>query len=585
MIFRKLQRPSTFLKYLLSYILIFTVLMAAFFLILRNQLTNVYSSQQTERIQNQMVTISAQLNDEFYFLKQIDSLITGNADIVNSNYKDNVRYSTLIFNELEKLDIASKLVSGMVFHSHFNNQTVPVRRMVSYQDGVFGITNVTTMQTIYFDSAPWLNGSAGQLIWLDDGSQQHLLYFPPNSSLAKYIYFYFLDTSVLQNQIRGLASDEVPGVAILDGSGNFITQIGMAAFADDPALTQPEPGIRTLQDGSSLFLSGPLHSDFYLAAVVSADYLPQQVNRAFLGSSAGLLALSVLGIVLVHVAMGFTYRPLQRLVQSLGHEPQENRRYLEFLSKNYSELNSQKRQLEQTLAEYRESLALYRAKEITSRDYPHEELDTLSHLLEENHFAEAGALLEGLLIRFGQGAEQDYFLGCILLDCLTLINNSMSKAHIDFDSYSQVFSEAVLQCRNIPETKNFDTLSGLIHELLFFYEKQTTNRLVHITPLRQIVEENFCDPTFSVSVIANAYHVSDSRMSTLFKEEMGIGFTDFVWQLRLKKAQALLRTTELPVDEISLQIGYLTPNSFRRKFKQETGLTPSQYREMQAEEN
>ena len=244
MIFRKLQRPSTFFKYLLSYILIFTVLMGAFFLILRNQLTNVYSSQQSERIQNQMVTISAQLNDEFYFLKQIDSLITGNADIVNSNYKDNIRYSTLIYEELKKLDSASKLVSGIVFHSHFSNQTVPVRRMVSYQDGVFGITNTTIMQTLYFDPEPWLNGSAGQLIWLDDGSQQHLLYFPPNSSFAKYIYFYFLDTAVLQNQIRGLVSDEVPGVAILDGSGNLITQIGMADFADDPALTQPKPGIR-----------------------------------------------------------------------------------------------------------------------------------------------------------------------------------------------------------------------------------------------------------------------------------------------------------------------------------------------------
>ena len=41
--------------------------------------------------------------------------------------------------------------------------------------------------------------------------------------------------------------------------------------------TMSAAGIRTLQDGSSLFLSGPLHSNFYLAAVVSADYLPQQV--------------------------------------------------------------------------------------------------------------------------------------------------------------------------------------------------------------------------------------------------------------------------------------------------------------------
>ena len=82
--------------------------------------------------------------------------------------------------------------------------------------------------------------------------------------------------------------------------------------------------------------------------------------------------------------------------------------------------------------------------------------------------------------------------------------------------------------------------------------------------------------------VDNAYHVSPSRMSTLFKGEMGIGFTDCIWKLRLEKAQKLLLTTELSVEEISLLVGYLAHSSFGRKFKQETGMTPSQYREQNA---
>ena len=117
-----------------------------------------------------------------------------------------------------------------------------------------------------------------------------------------------------------------------------------------------------------------------------------------------------------------------------------------------------------------------------------------------------------------------------------------------------------------------------MNELLFFYEKETMDRLLHITPLRQMLESNFCDPNFSVAEIAEAYHVSPSRMSTLFKKEMGVGFAEYIWKMRLEKAQELLTSTELPVDEIILQIGYFSPNSFRRKFKQETGMTPSQYR-------
>lgn len=46
----------------------------------------------------------------------------------------------------------------------------------------------------------------------------------------------------------------------------------------------------------------------------------------------------------------------------------------------------------------------------------------------------------------------------------------------------------------------------------------------------------------------------------------------------MKKAEELLSETDMNIDQISIQVGYLNTSSFRRKFKQETGLTPSQYR-------
>lgn len=49
----------------------------------------------------------------------------------------------------------------------------------------------------------------------------------------------------------------------------------------------------------------------------------------------------------------------------------------------------------------------------------------------------------------------------------------------------------------------------------------------------------------------------------------------------LRNSKQLLLSTDMPIDEISTMIGYYTPNSFRRKFKQETGFTPSQFRETQ----
>ena len=67
-------------------------------------------------------------------------------------------------------------------------------------------------------------------------------------------------------------------------------------------------------------------------------------------------------------------------------------------------------------------------------------------------------------------------------------------------------------------------------------------------------------------------------MSYLFKKEIGENFSDYVRALRLEKARALLLTTDMAIDDISLAVGYVNTSSFRRKFKQTTGMTPSKLR-------
>ena len=46
----------------------------------------------------------------------------------------------------------------------------------------------------------------------------------------------------------------------------------------------------------------------------------------------------------------------------------------------------------------------------------------------------------------------------------------------------------------------------------------------------------------------------------------------------IEKAKELLLTTDMSIDDISIAVGYYNTSSFRRKFKQETGVSPSQFR-------
>ena len=101
-----------------------------------------------------------------------------------------------------------------------------------------------------------------------------------------------------------------------------------------------------------------------------------------------------------------------------------------------------------------------------------------------------------------------------------------------------------------------------------------------LTPAQviQLMENNYSDPDCSIALLADKCQVSIAYMSYLLKKELNQNFSDYLWSLRLKKAKELLKNPELSIDEISVAVGYLNSTSFRRKFKQETGLTPSRFR-------
>lgn len=73
-------------------------------------------------------------------------------------------------------------------------------------------------------------------------------------------------------------------------------------------------------------------------------------------------------------------------------------------------------------------------------------------------------------------------------------------------------------------------------------------------------------------------HVNPTYLSTLFKQEMQIAFSAYLNQVRLKQAELLLKTTNLPVTEICINCGFSSPSYFTKLFKSEYGITPKEYR-------
>ena len=95
---------------------------------------------------------------------------------------------------------------------------------------------------------------------------------------------------------------------------------------------------------------------------------------------------------------------------------------------------------------------------------------------------------------------------------------------------------------------------------------------------RAYLAQNFSDPNLMLQDAADEVHLSQSHFSTVFAQETGLTFTQYLTALRIGKAKELLETTEMRSSQIATEVGYNDPHYFSYLFKKNTGMTPGEYR-------
>ena len=92
------------------------------------------------------------------------------------------------------------------------------------------------------------------------------------------------------------------------------------------------------------------------------------------------------------------------------------------------------------------------------------------------------------------------------------------------------------------------------------------------------LSQHFTDPNLMLQDVARAVSMSNSRFSTVFAQQSGKTFTEYLTGLRLNRAKELLRDTEMKSAEIALEVGYSDAHYFSYLFRKNLGITPSEYR-------
>ena len=92
------------------------------------------------------------------------------------------------------------------------------------------------------------------------------------------------------------------------------------------------------------------------------------------------------------------------------------------------------------------------------------------------------------------------------------------------------------------------------------------------------VEKNMDNSRYSVEELASECALSHRQLSRKFQSIIGLSPGEFIRSVRLKRAAQLLKDTQYPISEISDRVGFSTIKYFNLYFKEEFGLTPTQYR-------
>ncbi|MEC0090734.1 response regulator transcription factor [Paenibacillus macquariensis] len=133
-----------------------------------------------------------------------------------------------------------------------------------------------------------------------------------------------------------------------------------------------------------------------------------------------------------------------------------------------------------------------------------------------------------------------------------------------YESWHQICEEFMLISKGIFERKMVG-MNMQEHELIKKIQNYITSHMssdISLTKIGEVVGHN------------------PSYLSRVYKKLTGQGLSTYINEVRLEKSKSMLEQNRLKVNDISMELGFLSSQYFYRFFKKATNLTPQEYRDL-----
>ncbi|WP_339147502.1 MULTISPECIES: AraC family transcriptional regulator [unclassified Sutcliffiella] len=120
----------------------------------------------------------------------------------------------------------------------------------------------------------------------------------------------------------------------------------------------------------------------------------------------------------------------------------------------------------------------------------------------------------------------------------------------------------------------------IIYPLIDNVEERTNSQYKNLSDkIIHIVQQEF-DSDITLESIATRLHYNPNYLSSIFRKETNMSFSEYLSLYRLTTAKQWLEETNMSVREISEKLKYTNSQNFIRSFKKVEGTTPGKYRDL-----
>lgn len=95
---------------------------------------------------------------------------------------------------------------------------------------------------------------------------------------------------------------------------------------------------------------------------------------------------------------------------------------------------------------------------------------------------------------------------------------------------------------------------------------------------KKYIETNYANPDICLRTTAEAVHFSPNHFSTIFSQDCGVTFIEYLTSIRVEQAKKLLKNSDMKSADIAYEVGFNDPHYFSFIFKKVTGMSPREWR-------